>query len=631
MRYFGLFFFLLINFSAIYAQPHHIDSLKFINSAAPIPDHPRILLLAGEENNIKKAILVQRILSEVHKQILLKCDSMLLTKPVERILFGVRLLAKSRECLNRVFHLSYAWRMTHERKYLNRAEQELLAVSNFSDWNPDHYLDVTEMTMAVAIGYDWLYHDLSEKSRSIIKEAIKKKGIATSFDPAYPNYRKWLSVTNNWNQVCNAGRSFGALAVYEDDPALAEKVINRTIASIQIAMIDNGPDGAFAEGYTYWSYGTTFNVMFLNAIEKVFKTDFGLNKIPGFLKTAAYLENMIGPTGKNFNYSDASETSTLQPAMFWFASKLEDPLLLWNERIFLTKEKLAQNTDRLLPALMLWGQNIDIEKISAPKNRIWTGAGKNPVALIRSSWTDPNAIFVGIKGGSPSVTHGHMDAGSFVLEADGIRWAKDFGFQEYTALELKNIDLWANKQNGQRWEIFRYNNFSHNTLTFNDSLQRVDGYAPITNYSENLHFTNAVTDISSIYKGQVKKAQRGIALMDGQYVVVSDEIENLNKDTKVRWVMLTSAKVKLNGNQAELIQNGKKLIISIPNSADISIKTWTTNPPHDYDDPNPDTTLVGFETVIPAGKKETFQVFLIPGSGKIKATNPLPPLKDWPK
>ena len=124
MRTSGLLFFLLIAFSGVYAQPHHLDSLKFVNSSAKIPGHPRLLLLAGEENNIKKAISTQRILLEVHNEILLKCDSMLLTKPVERILFGVRLLAKSRECLNRVFHLSYAWRMTHERKYLNRAEQE---------------------------------------------------------------------------------------------------------------------------------------------------------------------------------------------------------------------------------------------------------------------------------------------------------------------------------------------------------------------------------------------------------------------------------------------------------------------------------------------------------------------------
>ena len=53
--------------------------------------------------------------------------------------------------------------MTSEKKYLNRAVKEMLAVSAFSDWNPSHFLDVAEMTMAVSIGYDWLYDGLSAR------------------------------------------------------------------------------------------------------------------------------------------------------------------------------------------------------------------------------------------------------------------------------------------------------------------------------------------------------------------------------------------------------------------------------------------------------------------------------------
>jgi hypothetical protein len=363
MRIAGLLFLILLTTTQVNAQVRYMDTVQFVGPKIVVSDHPKLLLLAGEEKQLRQSIQSQKTWKKVHEEIIRQCDSLVNVKPVERILFGVRLLAKSRDCLYRVFNLSYAWRMTHEKKYLRRAEQELLAVANFSDWNPSHYLDVAEMTMAVAIGYDWLYHDLSETSRSIIREAILKKGIATSFDSAYPNYRKWLSVTNNWNQVCNAGISFGALAVWENDPALARKVINRSVASIDIAMKDYDPDGAFAEGYTYWGYGTTFNIMFLSAIEKVFKTDFGLSKREGFLKTGGYLENIVGPTGKNFNYSDASERATLQPAMFWFANRLKDPSLLWNERRFLASEHIKKNVDRLLPAMLIWGKGIDLEKI----------------------------------------------------------------------------------------------------------------------------------------------------------------------------------------------------------------------------------------------------------------------------
>lgn len=44
-------------------------------------------------------------------------------------------------------------------------------------WNPSHFLDVAEMTGGLAIGYDWLYDDLSPESREKIRQAIVAKGL----------------------------------------------------------------------------------------------------------------------------------------------------------------------------------------------------------------------------------------------------------------------------------------------------------------------------------------------------------------------------------------------------------------------------------------------------------------------
>lgn len=199
------------------------------------------------------------------------------------------------------FYLSYAFRLTKERKYLERAEKELLKVSKFKDWNPSHFLDVAEMTMGVAIGYDWLHDDLQASSLPIIREAILKKGIEPSLDTTY---NSWLKSSNNWNQVCNAGITYGALAIYEDKPKLAQELIDRAVKSIKIPMEAFKPDGAYPEGYMYWGYGTSFNVLFLSALQKAYGSDFGLSDTEGFLKTAAYLENMVGSSGQSFNYAD---------------------------------------------------------------------------------------------------------------------------------------------------------------------------------------------------------------------------------------------------------------------------------------------------------------------------------------
>ena len=225
-----------------------------------------------------------------------EADRQLATQPVERALIGRRLLDKSRTALSRVLHLGLAWRLTGEKKYFERARAELLAVAAFADWNPSHFLDVAEMTTAVAVGYDWFYPALDEPSRARLREAIVTKGLIPS-----RKADSWSRGTNNWNQVCNGGMTVGALAIAEHDRALAAEMIARAINTVPRSMHEYAPDGAYPEGPGYWSYGTTYNVILISALQSVLGTDFGLTQQPGFLATADYYLHVIGPSGYYFN------------------------------------------------------------------------------------------------------------------------------------------------------------------------------------------------------------------------------------------------------------------------------------------------------------------------------------------
>ena len=61
----------------------------------------------------------------------------------------------------------------------------------------------------------------------------------------------------------------------------------------------------------------------------------------------------------------------------------------------------------------------------------------------------------------------------------------------------------------------------------------------------------------------------------------------------------------------------------------ITMKTWSTKPPRDYDAPNPGTILVGFEAIVPANTKVDFDILLIPGSKSTIATPKVKPLRAW--
>ncbi len=601
----------------------------YLQKITELPQHPRLLMLKGDEIKIKRDLASNMALAKVHEQILNESNAMLLLKPIQNIKIGKRLLDKSREALRRIYYLSYAWRMTNDDKYLKKGEEELLNVCSFSDWNPSHFLDVAEMTMGVAIGYDWLYDGLSVSAKNVIKQAILEKGLTPSLDA---KNTWWLKSSTNWNQVCNAGISFGAIAIFEDNPNQNKFIIKRSLNSIQLSMKDYGPDGAYAEGYGYWDYGTSFNVMFLDAIEKLFHQYFGLNDVAGFKQTPYYFQNMTAPSGDGFNFSDSGLKGELQPALFWFSKLLNDPSLLWGQYQLLANingKELTQN--RLLPSVVIWNNGLNQVLLKAPKQLMWAGSGKTPVALMRTSWTDAKAIYVAIKGGSPSTNHAHMDVGSFVLEADGIRWAMDFGSEKYEKIEAQGVDLWNNKQNSQRWQIFRYNNKAHNTLTINDSLQRVDGKAAILSSSNAPTFMNAIVDLKDIYRNNVVAANRGIAIVDSAYVVVRDEIESDSLPISVRWNMLTPATVKLiSNNKAELTKNGQKLIVEIKDTDDVILKTWSTKSDKDYESDNSGTVFIGFETVIPAKTKKSITVLLIPSKNENKVTKKLLPLAKWP-
>jgi hypothetical protein len=594
----------------------------------PETGHPRILLLKGEEAQIRNLINSDATWKKMHDAIIIECNAMLTQPELTRVMVGRRLLGTSRELLRRIFFLSYGYRMTYDNRYLEKAEKEMLAVSRFTDWNPSHFLDVAEMTMGVAIGYDWLYNQLPENSRIVIKEAIVEKGLIPS--TKNDNTTWWLTTDNNWNQVCNAGMTFGALAVQESYPTLTNEIIERAFSTIPLSMDVYKPDGVYPEGYGYWGYGTTFNILFLSAVDKALESDRGLSSTPGFLQTSDFLKHMIAPSGKNFNWSDNGLGASLSPAMFWFAQKLNNPSLLWSEKQFLNQENFSSFKGiRELPAIMIWAKNIPLEKITEPTEKTWFGQGSNPIAIMRTSWTDPNAIYVGFKAGSPSVNHGHMDVGSFVMEANGVRWASDPGMQNYESLESKGMSIFGRTQDAQRWTIYRMNNHSHNVLTFNNQHQRVNGYAKIDSFSNEESFTFAVSNISSVYNGQIKQAIRGIAIKEGKYVVVRDEVETLEQQTTLKWAMFTFANVELQDNGAILTNDNKKLHLLVKVPGNVVMKTWSTAPTNDYDASNPGTVMVGFESELPSNTKTTFEVLLVPEESLSSAEFVDKPLSEW--
>ncbi|MCL1822135.1 MAG: heparinase II/III family protein, partial [Prolixibacteraceae bacterium] len=588
---------------------------EFVAEGVKLPSHPRILLLNGEEKTLKKNIGKDAVWQEIQNEILGEAADLLAVPVSERVMTGRRLLSVSRENLRRIFILSYAWRMTGDNKFLQRAEAEMLKAASFEDWNPSHFLDVGEMTMALAIGYDWLYPKLSPQTKGIIEKAIVEKGLKPSYDESH----NWfVDADHNWNQVCHAGVAYGALAVWEKEPELARRTMNRAIDKMAIPMKHYAPDGAYPEGVGYWEYGTSFNVMFIDAIEKAFGTDYGLSQLPGFLQTSEYMLHMVTPLLNNFAYSDNGARAFSNPTLFWFYDKTRQPEILFHQSRLLQRDGANRiRSLRLAPAMLIWGTSASLSEPKTPDKLFWIAKGDNPVCAMRTSWDDPNAIYVGVKLGSPAVNHGHMDVGSFIIEADGVNWGVDMGGEEYNRLETRGVELWGSRQDAQRWDVFRYNNLAHNALTFNRKYQIAAGYAEYNKFSgqpENMYVT---ADLTEVYEGQVAKIERAVSLVNKAYIVVEDKIKSENRFTMLTWNFVTPAQASVVDENTLLLEaKGKKLYLKVECPQPVRWKIAPAKSPFTYDSENQGISIVGFDTDLIQNSEQTIRVYLLPGENK---------------
>ena len=572
-----------------------------------LANHPRLILRQGDIEAVRQKIENDQPLLIIHDVIERRTNDFLIAEPTKYRMVGKRLLGRCRAVLERVCYCSYMYLVSGDESYARRAEKEMLAAADFVSWNPSHFLDVGEMTTALAIGYDWLYDWLSPESRKIIEDAIIEKGLRTA------GKKKWWSKThNNWNQVCNGGLVMGALAVYERIPEEAQAIIAEALKNNPIAQKEYGPDGVYPEGSGYWEYGTWYEVMLIESLRTALGTSYDLEKAPGFLESAKFMNFMSTPTGATYNFSDCGNPSNMiNPLLYWFALETGDMSLVWQDRERLINEEKFRGINRQAPIAMLFASRCDTKDIRPIQDIFWVGDGTQPVFLYRKGFASKEDSYLGVKGGSPKNSHAHMDGGSFIYEWAGVRWAVELGNQDYHSLESKGIGIWKKGQNSQRWQVYRLNNYSHNTLTINDKLHQYEGMVTMTKVHNKKKYKGADFDLSSLFV-DTESVTRSILIDNNDKVTCIDKIESKNTTCSIRWNMTTFAKAEIIDNRTILLeQDGKKLILRVVSPQKAEPYIMDNNSNNWYDVKNKGAR-VGFTTTIKPNSKSTIKVELIP-------------------
>lgn len=492
-------------------------------------DHPRLILLDDDLPKLRRFIENDPRGQAWYARAKAEAES-LYKRPVRRheLPDGRRLLSISRDEVNRIYHWGFLYRMEGDRKWLERAWQELNAVVSFPDWNPNHYLDTAEMMHAVAIGYDWFYNDWTDDQRKTIREGLWQHGLRLSH-AAYmgieaEGMQSWRLTTNNWNFVCNGGTGLAAMALLDEMPEPCSAILELGFQYIQIPLQHFEPDGAWWEGVGYWGYAMRYFVPYLRGLETAFGTDFGMIdglKGSGFEQAGDFPVYLVTPLGGIYNFADSgSGSGTFSHShLFYLANRFQNPLYQY----FQERQTAGSLTD------LLYYQPLHSELAieALPLDKYFSGT---EVATMCSDWGDQNSLYVGIKCGRNGIAHAHQDLGSFIFYADGEKWLIDLGTEKQTYL--------GHQHSLSRSSFYRIREEGHNTLVFDPAseyCQDSKGEAKIVRFETSSDDVFAIADLTDAYRSHAKSVKRGYRLLANRTaLLVQDEFQT-KKPSDVWW------------------------------------------------------------------------------------------------
>lgn len=535
------------------------DSLRSLR----LPPHPRLFANAERFAEIRAQLASDPVARALYDRVKAKADRYVADPdlPKYEIPDGLRLLATSRRVLDRVSALALVGRIERDPRYAARAWSELSAAAAFPDWNPKHFLDVGEMTTAFSIGYDWLYDQWTEEQRQLLRTAIVEKGLGAALrayhgEPGPPGAIQWITMEHNWNQVTNGGIGIGALAVMDVAPGPAGEALHEGLRRLPLAMRHYGPDGAWFEGPGYWHYATLYNALILSALDTALGTDYGLSEIPGFELTGGFPAYLTGPFGPPFAFADVDREvgPTVGAELFWLAHRFHQPAFAAHQLRYGGPDGRDEGRSSAFNVVWYTPELRGASAGPAPLDRHFRLA---EVVTMRSSWTDPNALFVGFKGGDNKANHTDLDLGTFVFDALGVNWATELGSDDY------NMPGYFDRNVG-RWVYYRTRAEGQNTLVIEpDSAPDQDPLAEskVVAFEGGAESAHAVADLTAAYAKRALEVRRGVALIDGKSrFLVQDEIRTARPST-VWWFMHTEAEVavRADGGSAVLTRDGKRL------------------------------------------------------------------------
>ncbi len=520
-----------LNDYCFYLRPTKEQWLADYNASPLKGQHPRVMLTADDFERLKIEIETNERKKAWFENLIINCDG-ILEKPTLKyeLRDGIRLMYVSSDFTEWAICLSFAYKMTGDKKYLDAVWRQIEAVAAFPDWNPIHHIDVGMMALGFGIAYDWLYHDLTPDQRAIMERAVYNN-VYWIVNEAHQDFYTVYgdpAMKDNHNVLCNAGLIACIVAFMDVHPEVGSQLGAHTIRLLERFMWLFAPIGSYFEGPSYASVSIDYAASLFASMEPCMGTLYGLDKAEAFDLSADYIINMQSDIA-SYGFGDGNSDLKRSAGMLW----IYDHYGVKGKQDAVADLLSYAGGQDAVEALIYY--NVEQEKADDASGLGIYYSGEDLV-LARNNF-DPGQVYVGLKCGGTIHSHSHLDSGSFVFDAMGTRWAHDLGQDDY------NLE-W----NWGFYEIFRRRPESHNTLIIDPDAgygYELEGRAKFLSYDIQPSGVIAKTDLTELYGTKVTSAKRGFFFTDDRRsLVVRDEVALTGK-SDLYWLMCISSDVEI--------------------------------------------------------------------------------------
>jgi len=549
------------------AQRLKEDYIKVTGDEA-FNQHPRLILNGDAFAEMKRHYEAKddELYNEIAKKVISTADSYLDKEPIGYVWDDPMrtLSAISKNLLNRFIYMGYAYNLTGDQKYVDKAYEQFEMCATYPDFNTSHIIDTGDDCLALAIGFDWFYNGFTPEQREVARKVVHDKALKTLASGLYGRLTstssgtsmwyafKWMS---NYNAIINGGVTAAAIATLEYDSDETFQYLADSIRSVEYSLQMLTPDGGWNEGVAYWDYAMRYIMTMGTALENCFGQAYDIVNGQGMENTLNYVISCLGVDGTN-NYGDSQIGKANREysfhTFFGLAKMYNNPIAAQMRSYDLSNGRKPDYYDAIFYDFDMTSTDEDSYN---SMSKLLRTSGTEIVSIRDTYDFEKSQTYFSAHFGTTSGYHQHCDCGTFVLDLMGTRWAEDLGRDEYN---LQNVLGYTDK------DIYRKRAEAHNVVVFNpanyyDSFEMKNNeFAPIIKAESNEYSGYVTANLDDVYN-EATKMKLGYFMDENLSSLTVRNEFTVTEDTEAMWSFHTTADITIEDDIVYLYKEGKSV------------------------------------------------------------------------